>query len=100
MGQNVQGARVKMKFYASLKENMGVDETVLRLNGNPIFASLLNKLEEVVGNKIDIIVNGEGKLRGNVMLSVNGKLVNPLDLASLKLKDRDKVDIMPLPSGG
>jgi len=100
MGQNVQGVKVRVKFYASLRENLGVDEKVLRVEGNPSLVSLLDRLEEVMGNKINIIINSEGKLGGNVIVSVNGKLVNPSDLASLKLSDGDDVDIMPLPSGG
>ena len=100
MVQSLQIVRVRVKFYASLREKLGICEKVLQLKKNPSFASLAKKLAEVMCGRINIILNSEGELRGNVIISVNNTLVHPSDLARLTLNNGDRIDIMPLPSGG
>lgn len=92
--------KVRVKFYASLREKLGVSEVVLKLKENSNFVSLMGKVAEIIGNDTSAIVNDELELRGNVMISVNNNFVKHSDLVRLKLKGGDVVDIMPLPSGG
>jgi len=96
----VQSVMVRVKNYASLREKLGIGEKVLQLKKNPSFASLVNQLAEVIGDRINIIINSEGELRDNVIVSVNSLLARPSDLARLNLNNGDRIDIMPLPSGG
>ncbi len=99
MSQKAESTRVSIKFYASLRESLGVKEIILNLNEDSSLASALEKLKDTIGDKTDAVISREGKIR-NVLLSVNGRLVDPENLANLILQDRDEVDVMPLPSGG
>jgi len=91
--------RVRVKLYASLREKLRTDEKVLELK-NPSFSSLLNRLAEATSGGIDVIATSKGELRDNVIVSINGSLVRPADLRRVTLKEGDRIDIMPLPSGG
>ena len=92
--------KVKVRFYASLREKLGFKEGVINLEGNDDFPSLTAELKKVIGWKVNIIVDEEGGIRKNLMVSVNNALINPPELAKLRFKNGDRVDIMPLPSGG
>ena len=100
MAENPRGVSVKVRFYASLRDRLGMDEKTLQLDKNRSFASLVDKLKEAIGEGINVIVDDEGSLRGNVTISVNNKLIKASDLAKLKLGNGDTVALMPLPSGG
>jgi len=92
--------KVRVKFYASLREKLGVRGVVLKLKENSNVISLMGKVAEIIGNDMSVIVNDELEVRDNVMISVNNNFVKHSDLVRLKLRGGDVVDVMPLPSGG
>jgi len=100
MIQNPRRISIKVRFYASLRERLGIDERTLKLDKNTSFASLVDELKEDIGEGVNVIVDNEGSLRGNVILSVNNRLIRASDLTKLKLGNGDTVALMPLPSGG
>jgi len=100
MTQNPKGVSVKVRFYASLRDRLGMEEKALQLDKNSSLASLVDKLKEAIGEGANVIVDNEGSLRGNVTVSVNNKLIKASDLTKLKLANGDTVALMPLPSGG
>jgi len=91
--------KVKVKFYASLREEIGIEEIVLELL-NPTFSALINALKNTIKSKSNAIVDSKGEIRSDIMISVNNKLINRLNLGKLNFEDGDIIDIMPLPSGG
>ena len=95
----MENLKVTVRFYASLRERLGVKKVNLQLEEASSFTSAMEKLAETLGNKADVIFD-KLKIKDSVMVSVNNNLVKPSDLTELKLKDGDVIDIMPLPSGG
>jgi len=95
----LENLKVTVRFYASLRERLGVKKVNLQLEEGSSFTSAMEKLAETLGNKADVIFD-KLKIKDSVMVSVNNNLVKPSDLTELKLKDGDVIDIMPLPSGG
>ena len=95
----MENLKVTVRFYASLRERLGVKKVNLQLEEGSSFTSATEKLAETLGNKADVIFD-KLKIKDSVMVSVNNNLVKPSDLTELKLKDGDVIDIMPLPSGG
>jgi len=91
--------KVKVVFYASLRELIGTRELVLELD-NPGFDFLIDKLRQVLGCKAEYILADDRTPRRTLLFSVNGKLMTLAKLERLKLKDGDVIDIMPPPSGG
>jgi len=100
MTHNPGGVSVKVRFYASLRDRLGIDEKTLLLDKNSSFAFLIDELREAIGEGVNVLVDKEGSLRGNVAVSVNNKIVGASELTKLKLGDGDTVALMPLPSGG
>lgn len=95
----MDGVRVKVRFYARLRELIGVEELVLELDDSG-FSFLIDKLREVLGRKAECIFADDLAPRRGLLFSVNDRLIHPSRLKSLELKDGDVVDIMPPPSGG
>ena len=91
--------KVVVKLYASLRERIGFKEKVLYIEEGQGIVSLLCELEKVIGDRAGLIFDNDRDMK-NVMLSLNNVLVSPQKLSRLKLYDEDRVDIMPLPSGG
>jgi len=91
--------KVVIKLYASLRDRIGFKEKVLYVKEGQGIISLLHELEKVIGDRGNLIFDDNGNLK-NVMLSVNNVLVSHQELSRLKLYNGDRVDIMPLPSGG
>ncbi len=92
--------KVKVRFYASLRDRIGVEERILNLKGDSGFYSLIKELGCSIGERINLIINGSGSIRDDIMISVNNRLIDHSSLKKLRLNDGDQVDIMPLPSGG
>ncbi|RLI28727.1 hypothetical protein DRO58_01515 [Candidatus Bathyarchaeota archaeon] len=93
------GVRVKVRFYARLRELIGFEELVLEL-GDPGFGFLMDELRKVLGRKAEYIFADGLTPRHGLLFSVNDKLIHPARLKSIELKDGDIIDIMPPPSGG
>ena len=85
---------IYIKFYAKIKEEVGTDAMHLHLKGKFRLIDLLKEIDKKV-NKKSI---EEYYTKKRLLISVNDALVNLRE--DILLKDGDKIDIMPLPSGG
>ncbi len=95
-GRVTKTIKVKVRFYAKLKDELGIDEISIPINERSLFA-LLRKLNTILKDKLPEPIDS---LIENTLIAVNNELVREDDLKDLTLNNGDIVDIMPLPSGG
>lgn len=88
-----------MRFYASLRDDIGVGEVIVHLNDRT-FNALKNNLKVLLGEKADRIFSEDGALRRGLIVSINNTIIHPLNIQELELRENDVVDFMPTPSGG
>ena len=91
--------RVKVVFYASLREAVGLDEIILKLN-SPTLESLVNELRRALGERVGYVFAEDGSPLRGLLFSVNDRLIPQAELRGLMFKDGDVLDVMPPPSGG
>jgi len=91
--------QVKVRFYASLRDDVGVGEVTVHLNDQS-FNALKNNLKALLGEKADRIFSEDGTLRRGLMVSINNTIIHPSNIQKIKLRENDVVDFMPAPSGG
>ena len=89
---------VKVRFFASLKEELGVAILCLKLE-RPDFDHLLRELGFCLGSKSSILIK-DGSLKEGIMVAIDNELIPPSQINKVKLKDGCTVDFMPPPSGG
>ena len=87
--------RIYVKFYAKIKDEIGIDHMFLDIENDS------TKLIEVI-REIDRRMNKkiieEYYVRRRLLISINDTLIDIDD--GILLRNGDKIDIMPLPSGG
>ena len=76
-----------VRFFARLREELGVDEEVLELGDGATLAELL-----------DLVF--KGRRPRALLVALNNELVRDGSIEELRLADGDVVDIMPPASGG
>jgi molybdopterin converting factor small subunit len=91
--------QVKVRFYASLRDYIGVGEVIVHLNERT-FNMFRDNLKALLGEKADRIFSEDGTLRRGLIVSINNTIIHPSNLQELKLCENDVVDFMPAPSGG
>lgn len=91
--------RVRVRFYASLRDDIGVEEVIVHLNDSS-FSSLISGLRMLLGGKASRIFSEGGVLRNGLIVSLNNAIIHLSDVQELKLRENDVVDFMPTPSGG
>ncbi|MEM2238929.1 MAG: MoaD/ThiS family protein [Candidatus Bathyarchaeia archaeon] len=90
---------VRVRFYASLRDEIGAEEVVMYLSDSS-FYSLLSRLKALFDGRADRLFSEDGKLRDGLIVSVNNSIVHLSNVRELKLCENDIVDFMPAPSGG
>ncbi len=92
-------ARVVVRFFAWLREEIGVSEIVL--DGLGSLADLLSGIRKSLGSRSGAIFEDDGSLRNNVIIAINNRIVSSEgSFEKISLRDGDIIDIMPLGSGG
>ncbi|MBS7611355.1 MoaD/ThiS family protein [Candidatus Bathyarchaeota archaeon] len=91
--------KIKVRFYASLRDEIGVGEFSVYLNDGS-FNSLMNNLRALLGDRVNRLFSEGGMLRNGLIVSVNNTIVYLSKIQELKLRENDVVDFMPAPSGG
>lgn len=93
--------RVKVKYFAYIRSVVRDNkEEIVNLETDAKLIDLLIKLSNKYGNNFRKAVfdyNDKSKLSEDVIILVNGKSVDDLDIV---LKDGDVISIMPFLSGG
>ena len=91
--------KIIVKFYASIREKMDLNEITLSFSKNPSFHQVMKRIKDSTGLQPFDLLNSSKK-NVNIMISINNRLVHSDDLPNLRLEHKDVIDIMPLPSGG
>jgi len=98
--------RIKVRFYASLRELVGLEELNLEISGDSILKDLLEKLTERFGPRFEEVRTKdpfEGYVRGdgsNPAILVNGRAIDLEKDLEVRLKEGDIVVIIPLMASG
>ncbi|MCD6095982.1 MAG: MoaD/ThiS family protein [Thermoprotei archaeon] len=87
--------RIYVKFYAKIRDEIGIDHMFLDMGNNP--SRLIEVIREI-DRRMNKKIIEEYYVRRRLLISINDTLIDIDD--DILLRDGDKIDIMPLPSGG
>lgn len=90
--------KVRVKFFAFFRELFGARERELLLEDGLSLAGLLRHLAETRQQKDEIFQ--DGRLNPQVVIMLNGSVVNPEQLEDIFIKDGDQVAVFPMMGGG
>jgi len=93
--------RVTVKFFTALREIVGKREEVLEFSKGTTIKELLKHLSESHGQALkEYIYNERGRAKSHLQFLINGKSITTLKGFETKLKDGDKIAIIPPVGGG
>jgi len=93
--------RVTVKFFTALREILGKREEVLEFSKGTTIKELLKHLSESYGQAFEeYIYNERGRAKSHLQFLINGKSITTLKGFETKLKDGDKIAIIPPVGGG
>jgi len=93
--------KITVKFFTVLREITGKREEELEFSGSIIIDELLDYFSQKYGRQFtDYVYNTSGKPRGYLQFLVNGKSITTLEGFRTRLKEGDKVAIIPPVGGG
>lgn len=91
-------AKVLITFFGHLRTVVGLQSEYV---SGSTFYEVIKKLSEKYGEKLKtLIMQEDGKLKINYVVSINGKNVNALNAHDIKLSDGDFISIFPPVGGG
>jgi len=91
--------KVKVEFFATLREKVGTAGVEVSFNGNMVI-DLIAALDEMFGGILKELMVEGGELRELVKIMVNGKDVRGIKGLYTELKERDIVSFFPPVAGG
>lgn len=92
--------KVKVKFFALIREVAGVKEVEEEVEDNTTVRELLEKLCKRMPEKFRNLIFDGHEVSKNLIILVNRKGIRELDDLETKLKDGDEVALLPPVSGG
>lgn len=92
--------KVKVKFFALIREVAGVKEMEEEIGDNTTVRELLEKLCEKMPGKFRNLIFDGREVSKNLIILVNRRGIRELDGLETKLKDGDEVALLPPVSGG
>ena len=95
--------KVIVDYLGYIKSLLGLTQPeAVILENDATVCDLLNTLAKIHGSPFHktLYEPGAADLKGNIILAVNGLLLNQLSGLETKLKDGDSVVLMPIVSGG
>jgi MoaD family protein len=99
----VPTVKIKIEYLGHVRNLLNTTrQEEIELDENSTIQDLLNTLAKKHGEpfKKTIYEPGSSDLKANFMATVNGHLLNQLKGINTKVKNDDKVTIMPIVSGG
>ncbi|MBC7365157.1 MAG: MoaD/ThiS family protein [Candidatus Aminicenantes bacterium] len=90
--------KVKVKFFAYFRELFGAREMEIELKGSLTLAEFLDSLAQTPQQKKELFHNGH--LNPQVVVMVNGSVVNPEAFSEIKLESGSTIAIFPMMGGG
>jgi len=92
---------VTVRFFATLREIAHKREEEVKLESAATVGGLMSILSEKYGRQFtDYLYDKKGNMRSYLIFLVNGKSIATLQGFETKLRDRDKVSILPPVGGG
>ena len=94
--------RIKVQYLGPVRVVVNKREEEIELSLKATIYELLRKLSDVYGKKFEREVfedNGEN-VRGDLIVTVNGKVIKQLDGMRTRLKLGDVVSLLPIFAGG
>jgi len=93
--------KITVKFFTVLREITGKKEEKLEFSNPLTINELLDYLSKKHGHQFtDYVYNTNGEPRGYLQFLVNGKSITTLEGFKTRLKEGDKVAIIPPVGGG
>ncbi|MCC6042775.1 MAG: MoaD/ThiS family protein [Candidatus Verstraetearchaeota archaeon] len=92
--------KVKVKFFALLREAAGTKELEEELEEGATVRGLLERLGDKLPKRFRELVFEGREVSRNVIILVNRRGIRELDGLETKLKDGDEVALLPPVSGG
>jgi MoaD family protein len=93
--------RVTVKFFTALREIVGKREEELEFSRGTTVKELLKHLSESYGQPFkEYIYSEKGRAKSHLQFLINGKSIATLKGFETKLKDGDKIAIIPPIGGG
>ena len=93
--------RVTVKFFTALREIVGKKEEEFEFSRGTTVKELLKHLSESYGQAFkEYIYNERGRVKSHLQFLINGKSITTLKSFESRLKDGDKVAIIPPVGGG
>ena len=93
--------KITVRFFTVLREITGKKEEKLEFSNSITINELLDHLSQKYGRQFtEYIYNASGKPRGYLQFLVNGKSITTLQDFKTRLKEGDKVAIIPPVGGG
>ncbi len=92
---------VRVKFFTTLREIVGKKEEYMQLSDPATLEALLEQLSEKHGEEFeDYVYDGNGRMREQLQVLVNGKSVSEDTRMKTKLHEGDEIAILPPVGGG
>ena len=93
--------KVKVRFFAELREIVGIKEKILEVTNSPTIYNVLNLLVNIYGKTFEEkIFDEKGGLSENYIILLNGKNIRLLKGLDTTLQDGDEIAIFPPVAGG
>jgi len=93
--------KVMIKFFTTLRELTGKGEEEMELPSVTTVEELLKQLSKRYGRKFsDYVYNDVGNVRSYLQFLINGRSVTTLEGFETRLKEGDRVAIIPPVGGG
>ena len=93
-------ARVTVKFFAYIRESVGISEVVLDLNDDAKILDLVNILIDKYPVIRSLILNEAGDLKDDLLYLLNGRDIRVMQGLNTKIGDGGVFAILPPFSGG
>jgi len=93
--------RVTVKFFTALREIVGKKEEEFEFSKGTTIKEVLRHLSESYGRTFkEYIYNEKGRIKSHLEFLINGKSITTLQGFETKVKDGDKIAIIPPVGGG
>ncbi|WP_069808380.1 ubiquitin-like small modifier protein 1 [Vulcanisaeta thermophila] len=93
--------KVRVKLFGVLYELVGSFKVELDVPNDTTIRGLIGILAQTFNPKItDVLLDNEGKLRGDYAVLINGKAIEWVNGLDTRLSDGDEVVILPPAEGG